>query len=127
MAGCSTESTPCSFRRSSSSCTPHSSTFICDGSPVSTLKQRVVILGATGSIGRQALDVIDRYPDRFEVLGLVAGRRAPDRSARFVIQAGDPDCEARTTELVTHPDCGIVLVAIPGAGRLAPTPAPLDA
>jgi 1-deoxy-D-xylulose-5-phosphate reductoisomerase len=37
-------------------------------------KKRVAILGSTGSIGRQALDVISRYPDRFEVVGLAAGR-----------------------------------------------------
>ncbi len=89
--------------------------------------QRVAILGATGSIGRQALDVIDRFPARFEVLGLVSGRRAPGRPARYVIQAGDPDCEARTRELVTHPDCDIVLVAFPGARALAPTLAALEA
>jgi 1-deoxy-D-xylulose-5-phosphate reductoisomerase len=88
---------------------------------------RVAILGATGSVGRQALDVIDRFPERFEVLGLVTGRRAPDREARYVIRAGDEDCEARTRELVTHPDCDIVLVAIPGASALAPTLAALEA
>jgi 1-deoxy-D-xylulose-5-phosphate reductoisomerase len=89
--------------------------------------QRVVILGATGSIGRQALDVIDRFPERFEVFGLVSGRRAPDHAARHVVQAADPDAEARTRELVTHPDCDIVLVAFPGARALAPTLAALDA
>jgi 1-deoxy-D-xylulose-5-phosphate reductoisomerase len=88
---------------------------------------RVAILGATGSVGRQALDVIDRFPERFEVLGLVSGRRAPDRAAPLVIRAGDPDCEARTHDLVTHPDCDIVLVAIPGASALAATLAALDA
>ncbi|MDA8175366.1 MAG: 1-deoxy-D-xylulose-5-phosphate reductoisomerase [Nitrospiraceae bacterium] len=35
-------------------------------------KKRIVILGSTGSIGRSALDVIGRYPDRFEVAGLAA-------------------------------------------------------
>lgn len=34
--------------------------------------RRVVILGSTGSIGTQALDVIRRNPDRFEVVGLAA-------------------------------------------------------
>jgi 1-deoxy-D-xylulose-5-phosphate reductoisomerase len=37
-------------------------------------KRRVAILGSTGSIGRQALDVIARHPERFEVVGLAAGR-----------------------------------------------------
>lgn len=35
-------------------------------------KRRIVILGATGSIGTQALDLIDRYPDSFEPTALVA-------------------------------------------------------
>lgn len=37
-------------------------------------RKRVAILGSTGSIGTQALDVIDRHPDEFEVVGLAAGR-----------------------------------------------------
>jgi 1-deoxy-D-xylulose-5-phosphate reductoisomerase len=87
----------------------------------------VAILGATGSIGQQALDVIDRFPDRFEVFGLVAGRRPAGRAARFVIQGDDHDCGERMEEMVTHPDCDIVLVAIPGARALAPTLAALEA
>ena len=90
-------------------------------------KLRIAILGATGSIGRQALDVIDRHPERFEVFGLVAGRRAPEHRARFLVQAGDPDADARIAELVTHPECDLVLVAIPGARALAPTLQALEA
>ena len=89
--------------------------------------RRVAILGATGSIGQQALDVIDRYPDRFEVFGLVAGRRPIERRAAHVVRSVDPDCEARIEEMVTHPDCDLVLVAIPGARALAPTLAALGA
>lgn len=37
-------------------------------------RRRVAILGSTGSIGTQALDVIARHPDRFEVAALAAGR-----------------------------------------------------
>jgi 1-deoxy-D-xylulose-5-phosphate reductoisomerase len=37
-------------------------------------RKRVAILGSTGSIGRQALDVIARHPERFDVVGLAAGR-----------------------------------------------------
>jgi len=36
-------------------------------------RRSVVLLGSTGSIGTQALDVIDRFPERFEVVGLSAG------------------------------------------------------
>ena len=88
---------------------------------------RVAILGATGSIGTQALDVIDRYPDRFEVFGLLAGKRPLDRLARYLIRAEDADAEARTEEMVSHPDCDIVLTAIPGARALKPTLAALRA
>lgn len=38
------------------------------------MKRKVAILGSTGSIGTQALDVIARHADRFEVVGLAAGR-----------------------------------------------------
>jgi 1-deoxy-D-xylulose-5-phosphate reductoisomerase len=37
------------------------------------MPRRVAILGSTGSIGRQALDVIARHPERFTVTGLAAG------------------------------------------------------
>ncbi len=38
--------------------------------------KKIVILGSTGSIGRSSLDVIARFPDRFSVVGLTAGRNA---------------------------------------------------
>ncbi|HVM20314.1 MAG TPA: 1-deoxy-D-xylulose-5-phosphate reductoisomerase [Egibacteraceae bacterium] len=41
-----------------------------------TSPQRVVVLGSTGSIGRQALDVIAAHPDRFTVTGLASGANA---------------------------------------------------
>jgi 1-deoxy-D-xylulose-5-phosphate reductoisomerase len=37
--------------------------------------KRVALLGSTGSIGTQALDVMERYRDRIEVVALAAGRR----------------------------------------------------
>ncbi|GAA1137255.1 1-deoxy-D-xylulose-5-phosphate reductoisomerase [Nesterenkonia lutea] len=40
-------------------------------------KRRVAILGSTGSIGTQALQVIAAHPDRFEVVALAAGSNAP--------------------------------------------------
>src|SRR3954454_12439339 len=39
---------------------------------------RVLVLGSTGSIGTQALEVIAANPDRFEVVGLAAGGANPD-------------------------------------------------
>jgi 1-deoxy-D-xylulose-5-phosphate reductoisomerase len=38
------------------------------------VRKRVAILGSTGSIGTQALDVIASHPERFQVVGLAAGR-----------------------------------------------------
>ncbi|HEY0384161.1 MAG TPA: 1-deoxy-D-xylulose-5-phosphate reductoisomerase [Candidatus Elarobacter sp.] len=49
-------------------------------------RRRVAILGSTGSIGRQALDVIARHPERFDVVGLAAGRNVEllaEQVARF--------------------------------------------
>ena len=39
------------------------------------MKQRVAVLGSTGSIGANTLDVIGRHPDRFEVAALSGGSR----------------------------------------------------
>jgi len=37
--------------------------------------KKIAILGSTGSIGTQALDVIARHPERFTVTGLAAGKQ----------------------------------------------------
>ena len=37
------------------------------------MPERIALLGSTGSIGSQALDVISRYPEEFEVEVLIAG------------------------------------------------------
>ena len=49
---------------------------------------RVLILGSTGSIGTQALEVIAENPDRFEVVGLAAGGGNPDLLARQRAETG---------------------------------------
>jgi 1-deoxy-D-xylulose-5-phosphate reductoisomerase len=49
-------------------------------------RRRVAILGSTGSIGTQALDVIARHPERFEVVALAAGRNVAllhEQTTRF--------------------------------------------
>ncbi len=40
--------------------------------------KRVAILGATGSIGRQALEVVAAFPDRFSVVALACQRSAEE-------------------------------------------------
>jgi len=89
----------------------------------------VAILGATGSIGQQTLDVIDRNPGRLRLFGLTEGKRSAKRSAEYLIQgqAGEPDFDARVHAMVTDPRCDLVVVAIPGARALAPTMAALEA
>src|ERR1700722_9150632 len=52
-------------------------------------RKRVAILGSTGSIGTQALDVIAQPPQRFEVVGLAAGRNLElltAQAARFGVE-----------------------------------------
>ncbi|MGH3821934.1 MAG: 1-deoxy-D-xylulose-5-phosphate reductoisomerase [Pseudonocardiaceae bacterium] len=58
-----------------------------DASPRS---RSVLLLGSTGSIGVQALDVIHRNPQRFRVVGLAAGGADPQALAVQVLQTGAP-------------------------------------
>ncbi len=53
-------------------------------------RRRVVILGSTGSIGTQALDVIAANRDRFEVVALAAGGAHPDLLAQQAIEFDVP-------------------------------------
>ncbi len=89
----------------------------------------VAVLGATGSIGRQTLDVIDRNPQRFKLFGLTEGVRSANREAEHMIQgrSGEGDFDARVEAMVTDRHCDLVVVAIPGARALAPTLAALKA
>jgi 1-deoxy-D-xylulose-5-phosphate reductoisomerase len=62
---------------------------IADNGPVeSTAPREVVILGSTGSIGTQALDIIRRNPARFRVAALAAGGGHPDLLARQAAEFG---------------------------------------
>ena len=89
----------------------------------------IAVLGATGSIGRQTLDVIDRNPARFKLFGLTEGVRSTNRKAEHVVQgrAGDPDFDARVVDMVTDPRCDLVVVAIPSGRALTATLAALGA
>lgn len=110
----------------------------------------VVILGATGSIGRNTARVLECHPDRFRVVGLVArcnteelARQAMLFRPRLTVTtdperlpelraALPPGLEAATgaesvLELVTAPETDMVLCAIVGTGGLAPVLAALRA
>src|SRR6266705_4451592 len=89
----------------------------------------IALLGATGSIGRQTLDVIDRNPGRFKLFGLTEGKRSSNREAEHLVhgQAGEPEFDAKVEAMVTDPRCDLVVVAIPGARALSPTMSALRA
>jgi 1-deoxy-D-xylulose-5-phosphate reductoisomerase len=96
---------------------------------VTRIPINVAVLGATGSIGQQTLDVIDRNPDRFHLFGLTEGVRSANRTPEYLVQghAGDADFDARVEAMVTDPRCDLVVVAIPSARALPPTLAALHA
>ncbi|MGB3353612.1 MAG: 1-deoxy-D-xylulose-5-phosphate reductoisomerase [Mycobacterium sp.] len=109
----------------------------------SDARLRVLILGSTGSIGTQALEVIAENPDRFEVVGLAAGGGNPDLLARQRTQTGvtniavaDPVAATAigdvtysgpeaVTRLVEDTEADVVLNALVGALGLKPTLAAL--
>jgi 1-deoxy-D-xylulose-5-phosphate reductoisomerase len=89
----------------------------------------VIILGSTGSIGTQALDVVRDNPDRFRVVGLGAGRNrelAEAQAAEFgVTNVAYGAVDAVALIESTHAD--VVLNGITGAVGLTPTLAALKA
>jgi 1-deoxy-D-xylulose-5-phosphate reductoisomerase len=92
-------------------------------------RRDVVILGSTGSIGTQALDLVRAHPDRFRVVGLTAGGSNPDLFAQQVEEfrpAVSGLGEEASVEAAAHP-CDVVLNGITGAVGLRPTLAALVA
>lgn len=104
----------------------------------------VVILGSTGSIGRQTLEVIDRFPGRFKVTGLAARDEVDElvlQAGKYrpaVVAIGDADCypslndrlggDCRVMagiegicELAGGDEVDIVVVAVSGAIGILPT------
>jgi len=91
--------------------------------------QRIIILGSTGSIGTQALDVIKANPTRFEVVGLSAGsNRALLAEQATAFNVDDTAVGAMEAEqLVRDVDADVVLNGITGSVGLGPTLAALKA
>lgn len=84
------------------------------------MRKRVAILGSTGSIGTQALDVVASHPERFEVVGLAAGRNVEllrEQAARFSVglttSAADGAQGLMRVAVESKPD--IVLAATDGS------------
>jgi 1-deoxy-D-xylulose-5-phosphate reductoisomerase len=107
-------------------------------------RQTLAVLGATGSVGVNTLDVVARHPDRFEIFALTAMRRADmleqqclhwrpryavlgDEAAAQALQqrlraqgsATEVLCGARAlADIASHPDVTTVMAAIVGAAGL---------
>ena len=114
-------------------------------------KTSVVILGSTGSIGRNALDVIGRLPERFDVLGLAACSNwqllaeqvrlfSPSAVALYDSKAAAdlagalPDAQPEIltgsqglVKLATNPACNMVLAASAGTDALPAVLAAIEA
>ncbi|ODS91322.1 MAG: 1-deoxy-D-xylulose-5-phosphate reductoisomerase [Comamonas sp. SCN 65-56] len=110
------------------------------------MKQRLTILGSTGSIGTNTLDVVARHPDQVEVFALSAATRVDELLAqcaqfrpRYAVMAS-PAHAAQLAEkikanglptqvlqapdaleqIASHPEVDAVMAAIVGAAGLAP-------
>ena len=89
---------------------------------------RLAILGATGSIGRQALDVVRAHPDRLRVVALGANRNI-DQLRDLALEFPTARTALGPSALValaTDPDADLVLVATPGVAALRATVAALE-
>jgi 1-deoxy-D-xylulose-5-phosphate reductoisomerase len=110
--------------------------------------KRLAILGSTGSIGRQALDVVRALPERFRVVGLAAGANtdllaeqvrefkpeffcyssAHKRGERADSGLGGAGGEFLPLEdMARHPDVDTVVIAVSGTAGLGPTLAAVKA
>jgi 1-deoxy-D-xylulose-5-phosphate reductoisomerase len=104
----------------------------------------LVVLGSTGSIGRQTLDVVSQFEDRINVYALTAGMNVDlltRQATRFRPAAVSVGPGARTptvpgvdvvpaealADLVRRPEVDQVVVATSGTGSLLPTLAALEA
>ena len=107
-------------------------------------RKRLAILGSTGSIGTQTLDIVRTFPDEFRVFGLAARRSlalleeqvrefAPDLvSCEGTFQEKEPiltlGCrECGLDEMASHPDVDMLVTATTGDVALAPTCAAIEA
>ncbi|MFT4260698.1 1-deoxy-D-xylulose-5-phosphate reductoisomerase [Microbacterium sp.] len=91
--------------------------------------RRIIVLGSTGSIGTQALDVIRSNPRRFELVGLAAGSNAEMlavQAEQFRVEATALGA-AEAEQLVRDVEADVVLNAITGSIGLGSTLAALKA
>ena len=95
--------------------------------------KRVVVLGSTGSIGTQTLDIAARHPEEIRIVGLAAGqdRAALDaQAARFGVTRTATFAESgieALVDLATADDVDTVVIAVAGVIGLLPTLAAIRA
>ena len=104
----------------------------------------LAILGSTGSVGTQTLDVVRTFPDMFDVVALACnrnvellGRQIEEFRPRYIYCNGAENEKSRLltndvtecdlTELVCHDDVDIVVTATTGHVAIAPTIAAISA
>ena len=91
--------------------------------------RHVIILGSTGSIGTQAIEVINKNPDKFKVVGLAAGTNSKElelQREHFGLTSSQAVLGAEAaTKLVSDTSADVVLNGITGSIGLAPTLAAL--
>lgn len=110
-------------------------------------RRRIAVLGSTGSIGRQTLEVVRWLPDRLEVVGLASGRFSDAFQAQLaefrprLAAVGDSRAAADVVgvhprilqgvqglvELVTAPEVDLVMMATVGSIGVIPTLAAVSA
>lgn len=91
--------------------------------------RRVIILGSTGSIGVQALEVIAANPERFTVVGLSAGSNrelVAEQAVAFGVEHTAFGAD-ESAQLVRSVEADVVLNGITGSVGLGPTLATLEA
>jgi 1-deoxy-D-xylulose-5-phosphate reductoisomerase len=95
-------------------------------------RRRVAVLGSTGSIGTQTLDVLAAHPDAFELVAIAAGRNERlleeqrDRYRPVVARLAGDDPEP-LVEIATRDDLDLIVVATGGVVSLRPVLAALRA
>lgn len=103
--------------------------------------KRLAILGSTGSIGQQTLEVVRAFPERFQIIGLAAGqnlgrlaRQVEEFKPALIYHQGQrtrstgEECELLSPEdMARHPGVDTVVIAISGKAGLAPTLAAVKA
>ena len=92
--------------------------------------RRVLVLGSTGSIGTQTLEIVAANPDRFKVVGLSAGSNQTELEKQAA-QWGLGDDQVAlgaegATELVRRVEADVVINGITGSVGLLPTLATLE-